>query len=323
MVKFIHVIKTNIHSGIHGRHPYNKAGDGPEGVELRITTEWLHHNFSNCIIKRIIYNEKSSLYRNGTSQKGDKQLINYFPLQIEGVTCKGKHIIWICKTLNNGETIYFHNHLAMTGRWCLTKGNNSNLELVILKGETEQSLFFDDIRRFGDFSVQYSLDELTEKIKEVGIDLMDVSIKYYCYKDKQLLIDTQKSWLNHFNKLNSNNRSRKREIYPILMEQKYFAGLGNYLSCELLFECKISPQRKIMDLNSQEIVNIFNKAIELLYCSYRYGGLTIKDFWDPEGKIGKFPRKVYGHDKDPNGYDVIKTKFSNGRTCQWVREVQL
>ena len=72
--------------------PYNKIGDGPEGPEVRVVTEWLHYNYANSTIKNIISNEKSSLMKNGTY----KNIENVLHLHIEGVTCKDKHILWLC-----------------------------------------------------------------------------------------------------------------------------------------------------------------------------------------------------------------------------------
>ena len=299
--------------GIHLRHPYNKAGDGPEGPEIRVITEWLQSHFAGTTILRIKYNQNSSLGKNGTAHN----LSEYYPLKIISITCKGKHIIWTCQTTNQ-ETIYFHNHLAMTGRWCVQKGDHSNMHLVV---EQKGNLYFDDVRRFGDFTVLYSSKALESKLKEVGTDLMDLAINYYNGLVEPLKA-AQLKWLALFNKIKNNYRSRNKCIYVLLMEQKYFSGLGNYLSIEILFNCQISPERKILDITPDEIIQLFNNAIETIYLSYQYGGLTIQDFWDPEGRIGKFPRKIYGQSTDPNGHQVIKTKFSNGRTCHWVREIQ-
>ena len=309
--------KRRISFGIHLRHPYNKAGDGPEGPEVRVTTEWLHSHFVNSIIRNIIYNEKSSLFRNGTWGG----LSTRYPLTILNITCKGKHIIWTCKSTND-EIIYFHNHLGMSGRWCPIAGNHSNIQLVTEKDGILTNLFFDDARRFGDFSILYSSQTLSAKLKNIGMDLMDTAIKYY-NGDKGPVLEAQQKWLSLFNKLKGSYRSKDKYIYVFLMEQKHFSGIGAYLAAEILYNCKVSPQRKISEINNETIIQLFNNSIETIYLSYRYGGLTVKDFWDPEGRIGKFPRKIYGNKKDPDGFDVIKTKFSNGRSCQWVREVQI
>ena len=299
--------------GIHLRHPYNKAGDGPEGPEVRVITEWLHAHFANTIILNIVYNQNSSLGKNNTAHN----LSEYYPLKIISVTCKGKHIIWTCQT-SNQETIYFHNHLAMTGRWSMKAGDHSNLHLVI---QDKGNLYFDDVRRFGDFSVLYSLKALEDKLKDVGTDLMDLAINYYNGQIDPLKA-AQLKWLNLFQKIKNNYRSRNKCIYVLLMEQKHFSGIGNYLCCEILYNCQVSPGRKVSDIPPDKVIQLFNNAIETIYLSYRYGGLTIKDYWDPEGKVGKFPRKIYGHSTDSAGNKVIKTKFSNGRTCHWVSDIQ-
>ena len=299
--------------GIHLRHPYNKAGDGPEGPELRITTEWLQAHFANTLILNIVYNQHSSLGKNGTSNG----LLDHYPLKVISITCKGKHMIWTCQTRDN-NVIYFHNHLGMSGRWCLTEGSHSNMHLVI---QDKGNLYFDDVRRFADFSIIYSLSALESKLKDVGTDLMDLAINYYNGQIEPLKA-AQLKWLNLFQKIKNNYRSKNKCIYVLLMEQKHFSGLGNYLTAEVLYNCQVSPERKVSEIPPDKVIQLFNKAIEIIYLSYRYGGLTVKDFWDPEGRVGRYPRKVYGKSVDPNGNKVIKTKFSNGRTCHWVPDIQ-
>lgn len=292
----------------------------PEGPESRIISEWLHRKYAKGVITLISYSRGSSLFRNGTYVNIDR----YYPLLIEEISCRGKHIIWKCSS--GDKIIYFHNHLGMSGRWSVTKGDHSYMSITI----GTEVVYFDDTRRFGDFSICYTLDELTHKLKDVGFDLMDLSIKYYTSimegKEKSDyvsgLIAAQTKWINLYTKTGSSYRSRNKCVYVMLMEQKHFAGIGAYLAAEILYNCKISPERTINTLTKEEIILLFNTAIEIMYASYGYGGLTIKDFWNPEGKPGVYPRKIYGKEKDPNGYVVCKTKFSNGRSCQWVKEIQ-
>lgn len=296
----------------------------PEGPEIRIITEWLHKNFKNSVITNILYNDRSSLHKNGTCVN----IKPHLPLRVEGVTCKGKHIIFMCKSSNN-QKIYFHNHLAMTGRWITTKGKHSNISLVLgnilgdISGDSlspVNTLYFDDVRHFGSFSIQYNLDELNCKLSKIGHDLMDCSIKYY-QGDKDYLIQIRTKWVEFFNKLNHNTRSKKRNIYSVLMDQKYFSGIGNYVAAEVLYKTKISPKRCISDISLHEIIMLFNAAIEILYSSYSSNGLSFKDYLGPNHKKGVFKRQIYGKEKDINGYLVVKTKLSN-RTSHWVPEIQ-
>ena len=271
----------------------------PEGPEVRLVTEWLHATFKNSIITKIMCDK----VKQGKAKPN-------LPLLINGVTCKGKHIIFICSDVNK-KNIYIHNHLGMTGKWLLTKGDHSDISLFITNPNqknpnlpNQTQLHFDDSRKFGNFSI-HSLTELTLKLKNVGYDLMDCAIKYNRGDVKQLKT-LQMKWRTHFTKLKSNTRSQKRTIYSVLMDQKRFAGIGNYLAAEILYNCKISPKRIVSALSPDEIVNLFNTSIVKLF--YFYSNTQTK-------KI------VYGQDKDPNGYEIIKTKLPK-RTCHWVPELQ-
>lgn len=296
-------------------HPYNKIGDGPEGPECRIVRDWLH---KFCKGKQLISFENLNM-------SIDIDFLNKnLPLNILSITSKGKHIIWTLTTNKNNKenvkktVIYFHNHLGMTGRWTSVKSKHSRIQL---KFSDDTTLYFDDVRKYGKFNICSNDSELSNRLKNVGIDLMDLTISYFSGNVSKLK-NVQIIWYQHFEKMKKRKRSASRKIYPVLLEQKHFAGIGNYLVAEILYSCKISPFRLISQLSESEIISLFNSTVEILYKSYSSGGLTINDFWDPEGRIGKFKKVVYNSTHDPLGNKVQKDKFSNGRTCHWVPNIQ-
>ena len=83
------------------------------------------------------------------------------------------------------------------------------------------------------------------------------------------------------------------------MNQKFIAGLGNIYCNEILFLCKISPNRITKEVNKQEIskITIFTKKI--LKRSISKGGSSIKDFASTEGESGNFQQafNVYNREK--------------------------
>lgn len=304
-----------MNSIVEDRHPYNLVGDGPEGPEVRVVAEWLNYHYKGAEILDILYNEKSALHKSG-SYSSHKIV---YPIKVKGVTCKGKHIFWLCQSA--GKDIYFHSHLAMTGRWTPTKGNHSNMEFICVTTIGQHRLYFDDTRRFGKFSILYSTEDYLQKVNAIGIDLLNGAIRY-SRGDRNVMVLIRKEWRNLYDRMQQSVRSNQRPIFPVLMDQKKFSGIGAYVAAEMLYKTGIDPNRKIKNLSRNDIYNLFNAAFEILYASYTCGGLTIQDFWDPEGKRGVYPRKIYGHEQDPNGYQIVKSKFSNNRACQWVREIQ-
>lgn len=314
-------------------HPYNKIGDGPEGPEVRITTEWLHHNFSNKILTGLDWTDKSSLIRNGSyklpckinNEKQNKTIKDLLPLKLDGVTCKGKHIVLMFSSYDN-KKVYMHCHLRMTGRWTIEKTQYTKITFTFSTDQDNKFLYFDCKRRLGEIYICYSLVDLNRRLRTAGKDLMDSAIKYHTEVDndkrlEQFNVD-RLVWIKWFLKIKANKQSNKRPIYTSLMDQRVFSGIGNYLAAEILYESQIRPDRKLKDLSQTDMYQIFTNIYKIMWKSYNYGGLTIQDFWDPQGRMGKYPRKVYGKDKDPHGNKVKKTKFNNGRTCHWVPELQ-
>ena len=309
----------------------------PESVEVFNITNWLNNNCKNKIINDITFlNYK-------TTQKYQDEIKNYLPLMVKRVYCKAKHIIWVCRSLNNKEKkiknvknvknaknvniveseIYFHNHLGMTGRWSLDESKHNRILFTFDQNfpVLSNKLYFEDTRKFGKFDICLNKTDLDDKLKSVGCDLLKISLEYYKNKNEKIIKSTQLKWLNHFNNIKSKTRPANRNIYNVLMDQKHFSGLGNYLTSDVLYGSKINPNRKISDLTSNEIILLFNKSMEILYRSYLSGGLTIKDYWDPDNNKGTYKCLVYGKSMDNLGNKIIKTKIS-ARTCHWVPIIQ-
>ena len=80
------------------------------------------------------------------------------------------------------------------------------------------------------------------------------------------------------------------------MDQKFVSGLGNIYVNEILFLSKIRPNRNINKLQIFEIKNIIFNTKKVLKKAILYGGSSIKNFSNSEGKKGSFKEhfNVYG-----------------------------
>ena len=99
------------------------------------------------------------------------------------------------------------------------------MNLIFSLPNDYNSLYFDDSRRFGKFHVCYSLSELHDKLKMVGHDLMNLSIRYYHVNDTKHLLKIQKKWVAHFDRIKTRYRSARRKIFPVLLEQNILRAL--------------------------------------------------------------------------------------------------
>ena len=80
------------------------------------------------------------------------------------------------------------------------------------------------------------------------------------------------------------------------MDQKFVSGLGNIYVNEVLFYSKIKPNRKACNLNITEIKNILKNTKKILIKAIYFGGSSIRNFLNSNGKTGDFQQHfaVYG-----------------------------
>lgn len=113
-------------------------------------------------------------------------------------------------------------------------------------------------------------------------------------------------------------RRRKAPIKAVLLDQKLFAGVGNYLADEILFQAKISPRRIAAELKPAEVARVRQKLIAV-----------IKKTISVEADYELFPRAWLFHHrwgKNKNARTHSKQKIIHeeigGRTTAWVPSVQ-
>jgi endonuclease-8 len=72
-------------------------------------------------------------------------------------------------------------------------------------------------------------------------------------------------------------RFRGRQLGALLLDQRFVAGLGNYLRADILFEAKIHPRRKPVDCDSDERDRLADRMLALTRRAYRTRGITLPD----------------------------------------------
>lgn len=291
----------------------------PEGPEVRIITEWLRKHLKDKYLFSVNHDSKSK-YRD-IGILNHNELRSVLPLKIINVSCKGKVII-----LSLDKNIYITSQMGMSGRWQKDQSNHTNLWIkygVILNNiHFASTLYFDDTRHHGHFNIYMNFNDLyQDKLSKFGIDLLALSIGSFDNHINPILniVDVQNKWKLELN----NKRIQNKEIWDFLLnDQHRFCGIGNYLQAEILYSAKIHPLRKLCELSENDQNKLLQCTINIIYESYQYGGLTIQDFWDPEGREGTYPHKIYQKEKDPNGKTVYTLK-RKGRTLHFVPEVQI
>ena len=100
---------------------------------------------------------------------------------------------------------------------------------------------------------------------------------------------SRKFTLKKFNELLS---KRTGAIKPLLLNQAFIAGIGNYLADEILFRASLHPLRTADTLDQKEIKELYLSIRHIIRKSISFGGTTFLTFRGPEGKKGEFWKKL-------------------------------
>ena len=69
-------------------------------------------------------------------------------------------------------------------------------------------------------------------------------------------------------------RFRRRRLGGLLTDQRWLAGLGNYLRCEILFMAGLHPRQRPADLDAAALARLARAIHALPRQSYQSGGIT-------------------------------------------------
>jgi formamidopyrimidine-DNA glycosylase len=147
--------------------------------------------------------------------------------RIRQITRRGKYIVF---HLSHGLTMLIH--LRMTGRlnWTTTGSTRNVHEHVALEVEKKNELRFQDTRKFGRIFLTRTPDMILGKL---GPEPLAADF-------------TGERFLKML-------QTTRRRIKPLLLDQKFLAGMGNIYVDEALWQANIHPQRLSSSLAHQEI----------------------------------------------------------------------
>ena len=248
----------------------------PELPEVETSKRYIKHFLLNSKIINIRTNVPKLRWRINSD-------INFFfnNTIILKISRIGKYIL--INTSNKSTLIL---HLGMSGYLSIKETNfkkNKHDHIIInfenLNGE-KKSLIFNDQRRFGYIDFQHT-PSLKKHflIKKLGIDGLSKNLK--------------------FESLDTIFLKKTVNIKNVLLDQKIICGIGNIYASEILFYSKIHPLKKVNHLKKDEIKSLLLNIKTVLSKATLDGGTTIKDYKQPNGKVGYFKQKlkVYGREK--------------------------
>ena len=277
----------------------------PELPEVEVVKRSLKIKLKNLLIKRVLINNNKLRYK-----INNKMLHKIENLKIISVTRRSKYLLI---NLNKNYTIL--THLGMTGKFFIIdsknkkhktsfyyslKKNDSKHDHLTIYLSQGYKLIYNDVRKFGFIKIFPS-----EKVHQCShLRLLGPEPLSKDYN------------INYFNKY----KNKKLKVKNLLMNQKFIAGLGNIYCNEILFMCKINPNRIATELDKKEVLSLIKFTKIILKRSILKGGSSIKDFTSSDGQSGNFQQEfnVYNREKsecNTSGcFGVIKKTYTSNRS---------
>jgi len=196
--------------------------------------------------------------------------------------------------LNLSDQSYCILHLGMSGTIHLISKNDKNYltntsfysSPILPKKHNHVEIVFKDFkvvyndpRRFGFFQIIKNSVLLKKRFAHLGPEPFQ----------SKFSLDYVSSFL----------RKKEKNIKNFLLDQNFVSGIGNIYASEILFLCKINPNKKANLLKEKDYEKIINNSKKVLFNAIKKGGSSIKDFKNISGKKGNFQSdfKVYERER--------------------------
>ena len=202
--------------------------------------------------------------------------------KVTGLKRRGK---WLVFSLDTDEVLIVH--LGMSGqlRRQANKEETAKHTHVVVTFTQKGQLRFIDPRTFGEMFVT-TPDELegeVTELRDLGFDPVETPMAWTAFGE--LLYQ------------------RKVKLKPLLMDQKFMAGIGNIYSDEILFQAGLRHDRLSNSLSTQEMRRLYRAIVETLHDAIKYGGSTLADggYVDVFGEPGSYQEhhEVYDRVGEP------------------------
>jgi len=256
----------------------------PEGPEVKIASDYYNSFFKKSkSVKFEIISDYYQLKYSDVFNKIKKNSNSFKPTYTIGKN--------IFLDLDNKEIFNFH--LGMTGGWSKKLIKHCHFRAFNNKKE----LFFKDVRKFGKMKIITQSEKNRKFNPEFDILNQSYNIK------------------NHIKYLIEKIRDEK-SICSLIMDQKHFPGIGNYIKSEGLYLSKIHPEEKWKNLKSKKITTLIKNIQKVMLNSYESGGAELKDFKNPFNE-SKFRLRIYGK-KFTDKNNPVKSLLTSDSRKSWI-----
>jgi len=199
---------------------------------------------------------------------------------------------------SNLGKLFLTSHLGMTGAWLLDKGDHVHVIISYKDHNKIRKLYYDDIRKFGDFHI-LTPEEMQVKLDKLGLDVLSPTFNLNAFKTAML-------------------KYPNKRVADVLIDQSILAGIGNWLRADILYKCSIHPLTLVKNIHNWSV--LFNAIKHIAEKSYSEGGSS-GEFRNLYGQTGYYDFLVYNKEKDPHG-NPVKILKMNGRSVYYSPVIQ-
>lgn len=253
----------------------------PELAELKLTSDYVNASAKGLTFVNV---KKNPLH------KGQELDVPFKKFTLHSESYGKEMVMYICDKLSP-QVIPVRMTMGMAGHFQMTNTSQEPKHAhLMFYSKDGTTLSFVDVRRFGKWKQGFEFSDNRGP---------DPTVDY----------------LKFTQHINSNLHRLKKPLFEVLMDQKYFNGIGNYLRAEIIYRAgDVDPF-----LPANEQLAKYPKILELCrdipMLAYAKGGGSIKDWANPFGDqaIQEKFMLCYGNP------EMIRIKDRNGRTF-WFEE---
>ena len=277
----------------------------PELPEVETIRRELERDIVWLRIKDVEVNDLRSIRRHGKKAPFVKLLDG---AKVTHVHRRGKYLVL---SLDTGSVLVIH--LGMSGqlRRNAAKDATEPHTRVVLTFTQKGQLRFIDPRKFGEMFVvdADAVDDEVPELAHLGFDPVEQAVSWTRFG--QALV----------------NRSVK--LKPLLMDQKFIAGIGNIYADEILYGAGLRYDRLSDSLSTQEIRRLYRSLVETLHDAIKYRGSTLADgqYVDLQGKPGEYQEHHQVYDREGQACrrcrSVIVRVKANSRSTFFCEQCQV
>lgn len=229
--------------------------------------------------------------------------------KIEGITRKGKYLL---VRLDGGQILVVH--LGMSGQLLRAKSAKEPVDKhthVVVTFTQGGQLRFVDPRTFGELFVTTpdALEEEVPELAHLGFDPLEAVMSWTDFGERLYV--------------------RKTKLKPLLMDQKFLAGIGNIYSDEILFAAGLRHDRGSETLTSQEVRRLYRAMVETLQDAIKHRGSSLADeqYRDLFGEVGDYQSQHQVYDREGQACrrcrsSIVREKVA-GRSTFFCRQCQV